>query len=71
MRAVAVGVEELRIKGSAGIYRGFYFSKAKSGILIFHVFAKKTPKTPLGEIETARRRLKELLDEEDEANRDS
>ncbi len=64
MRSVAPGVEELRIKDTNGIYRAFYFVKAKSGILIFHSFTKKTQKTPQQEIEIGKKRLKEMLDEE-------
>ena len=33
-----------------------------AGILVFHAFAKKTRRTPLMEIELARKRLKEILD---------
>jgi phage-related protein len=63
MPEVGVGVEELRIRDEAGIYRTFYFKKSRRGILIPHAFAKKTQKTPRHEIELARRRLKEMLDE--------
>jgi len=40
MPSVAVGVEELRIRDQAGIYRTFYFKKSKRGILILHAFVK-------------------------------
>jgi len=61
---VAVGVEELRIRDAAGIYRTFYFTKSKRGILIPHACVKKTQKTPRHEIALARKRLKEMRDEE-------
>ena len=64
MPAVAVGVEELRIRDAAGIYRTFYFKKSKRGILIVHAFVKKTQKTPPHEITLARKRLEEMWDEE-------
>jgi phage-related protein len=64
MNDVALGVEELRVRDSAGIYRAFYYKKSKSGILILSGFMKKTQKTPDREKEIARRRLKEMLDEE-------
>ena len=64
MPAVAVGVEELRIRDAAGIYRTFYSKKSKRGILIVHAFVKKTQKTPPHEITLARKRLEEMLDEE-------
>src|SRR5437870_5018387 len=63
MPSMAVGVEELRIRDRAGIYRMFYFTKSLRGILVFHAFVKKTQKTPLQEIELGRKRLKEMRDE--------
>ena len=59
-----MGVEELRIRDAAGIYRTFYSQKSKRGILIVHAFVKKTQKTPPREITLARKRLEEMLDEE-------
>ena len=61
MPSVSQGVHELRVKDSAGIYRVFYYIKSEHGILVFHVFTKKTQKTPLREIELARKRLREML----------
>jgi phage-related protein len=63
MPSVAVGVEELRIRDRAGLYRTFYFTKSSRGVLVFHAFVKKTQKTPLQEIELGKQRLKEMLDE--------
>jgi phage-related protein len=65
MPGVAVGVDELRIRDPAGIYRTLYYKKSRRGILIVHAFAKKTPHTPKHELDLARRRLKEMLHEED------
>ena len=64
MSSVKTGVEELRIKDASGAYRVFYFTKSERGILVFHVFTKKTQRTPPFEIEWGRRRLKELFGEE-------
>jgi phage-related protein len=65
MPDVALGVEELRVRHSSGIYRTFYYKKTKRGILILHAFENKTQKTPPREMEIARKRLKEMLDEEE------
>ena len=62
MPAVAAGVSELRVKGENGIFRVFYYTAAREGVLVFHAFVKKTQRTPPLEIELARKRLKELLD---------
>jgi phage-related protein len=61
MPSVAPGVSELRLKDRSGIYRVFYYLKIKDVVLVFHAFQKKTEKTPHGEIETAKKRLKEML----------
>lgn len=65
MPDVALGIEELRVRDPSGIYRTFYYKKSKRGILILHAFGKKTQKTPPREMEIARKRLKEMLDEEE------
>jgi len=64
MSSVASSVEELRIRDSFGAYRVFYYTKLADSVLIFHAFLKKTRKTPPNEIALARKRLKEMLDEE-------
>lgn len=61
MPSVGVGVEEIRVKDAAGIYRVFYYVKSARGILVFHAFVKKEQKTPQREIELGQKRLKELL----------
>jgi len=61
MPSVAQGVHELRVRDRSGNYRIFYFTKAEDAILVFHLFKKKTEQTPKSEIETAKKRLKEIL----------
>ena len=61
MPSVAHGAHELRVGSASGQYRVFYFVKLKEAILVFHCFKKKTQQTPQVEIETARRRLGDLL----------
>ena len=63
MRQVGASVFELRVKDSAGIYRVFYMLFSKKTILIPHAFTKKTQKTPHKEIETAKKRLRRLINE--------
>ena len=48
---------ELRVKFK-GEYRGFYAYIGKIYIIILHFFKKKTQKTPIRNIKTAKRRLK-------------
>ena len=63
VKLVGPGVEEIRSKDSRGIYRTFYLSRMKDRIIVFHAFVKKTQKTPKQEIKTAKKRLKEVLDD--------
>ena len=65
MPSVAPGVAELRLHGEDGQFRTFYFTASRKGILLLHAFAKKTRQTPPAEIQLGRRRLKEMLDEEE------
>lgn len=63
MSTIAVGTYELRVKDADGIYRVFYYLKSAEGILVFHAFLKKTQTTPQNEIETAKKRLWEMLNQ--------
>lgn len=60
MPIIASGVEELRVKDESGQYRAFVIRKLEEGIVVLHVFGKKSRETPRGAIELARRRLKEI-----------
>jgi phage-related protein len=51
---------EMRMKGRDGIARAAYVTAAGHRVVVVHVFVKKTEKTPRHEIETARRRAKEV-----------
>ena len=64
MPSVAIGAAELRVRDESGTYRVFYYVASARGILVFHAFAKKTRNTPPLEIELARKRLKELFDDQ-------
>jgi phage-related protein len=61
MRQLAPSAFELRIKDRDGIYRVFYVLFDKHRIFVPHAFMKKTQKTPLQEIETAKKRLRRMV----------
>lgn len=63
MATVGKGVNEIRVKGEDGIYRVFYYTKDKRGILIIHAFVKKTQKTSQSDIDLGKARLSELLED--------
>ena len=64
MPIVAPGVHELRIKGDGATVRIFYYVRKADAIIVFHAFQKKSQKTPSREIDLARQRLQEVLNEE-------
>ena len=51
---------EMRMKGKDGVARAAYVTAVGHRVVVVHVFAKKTHKTPRREIETALRRAKEV-----------
>jgi phage-related protein len=61
MPDIAPGVAELRLRGEDRQFRVFYLIADERGILVFHAFTKKSATKPRSELETAKRRLKEIL----------
>ena len=59
-RAMGEGLFELRLKAAEGIARVFYCTMVGKKTVVLHQFIKKTDKTPHREIETARRRMREV-----------
>jgi len=56
-RPVDGRIWEFRVTGRDGIARSLYAAASGQTLLVLRTFIKKTPKTPRGEIEIARRRL--------------
>lgn len=54
------GLWELRVKAGNDILRIIYTFAKGQLIILIHVFVKKAQKTPVGELEMARKRLKEV-----------
>jgi phage-related protein len=59
-RAMGGGLFELRLNAAEGIARVFYCTMVGKKIMVLHQFIKKTDRTPPRELETARRRMKEV-----------
>jgi len=59
-RAMGSGLVELRVKAAEGIVRVFFCTAAGHRIVLLHQFHKKTDRTPRRELETARRRMREM-----------
>ena len=59
-RALDDGLFELRLKSEEGIVRVFYWTLVGNNIVMLHTYVKKSKKTPLKELEVARRRMQEM-----------
>jgi phage-related protein len=67
----AIGVEfrqiegklwELKIRTHGNQHRIFYVVLKGNELILLHAYLKKTPKAPANEIETAKQRMKQLLE---------
>jgi len=54
---------EVRAKDPNGIYRVIYFAYTGKQFVMLHGFTKKTQKTPPKEIEVAKKRMEEFVNE--------
>jgi phage-related protein len=59
-RAMGGGLFELRLTAAEGIARVFYCTVVGRRIVVLHSFVKKTGKTPPREVQTARRRMRDV-----------
>ena len=51
---------ELRVRAEGGIARGIYVTAAQRRVVVLHVFAKKSRKTPRRALAIARERMKQV-----------
>ena len=51
---------ELRVRAEGGIARGIYVTAAGRRVVVLHVFAKKSRKTPRRALATARERMRQV-----------
>ena len=61
-RTMGDGLFELRLKAGEGIARVFYCTLVGRRIVMLHQFINKSEKTPLRELDVARKRMKEIKD---------
>ena len=52
---------ELRVRAAGGTARGIYVTAAERRVVVLHVFAKKSRKTPRRALATARERMKQVM----------
>ena len=62
MPSVGLGVKEIRVR-DGGAFRVIYVARFAEAVYVLHAFQKKANKTPKPDIEIARRRFRELIQE--------
>ena len=62
MPTVGLGVNEIRVRDS-GAFRVIYVARFSEAIYVLHAFQKKARKTPKSDINLARKRFRELVQE--------
>lgn len=62
MPAVGLGVQEIRVR-VGGAYRILYVAKFAEAVYVLHAFQKKAQKTSNPDIDLARKRFRELIQE--------
>ena len=62
MSVIAPGVREPRVRDESTTVRVFYATGKIGTIVVFHAFQKKSQRTPMREVDLARRRLREVPD---------
>lgn len=63
MPTVGKGAEEIRVKDESGAYRVVYLARLVDAVYVLHCFQKKTQQTAKHDIDVAKQRLKEVLNE--------
>ena len=62
MPSVGLGVKEIRVR-EGGAFRVIYVARFAEAVYVLHAFQKKANKTPKPDIEIARKRFRELIQE--------
>ena len=63
MPSVGLGVNEVRVRDATGAFRVIYVARFPEAVYVLNAFQKKGRKTPKPELELARRRFRDLVQE--------
>jgi phage-related protein len=64
MSDVETGMQEIRIKDEAGIFRVLYVARFEDAVYVLHCFQKKTQRTANSDLDLASKRYAELVKEQ-------
>ena len=63
MPSVGLGVTEIRVRDAGGAFRVIYVARFSEAVYVLHAFQKKARKTPKADIDLARQRFRDLVQE--------
>ena len=63
MAIIGKGVEEIRVKDEDGIFRVMYTARFEAAVYVLHAFQKKPEQTSAHDIELAKIRFKQLVND--------
>ena len=65
MPAIGMGVREIRVRESDGIFRVVYVTTLRDAVYVLHCFQKKTQKTSRLDLALAEKRYRDLMKEKE------
>ncbi len=63
MSTIGQGVQEIRIRDEAGIFRVIYVAKFADAVYVLHCFQKQTQQTSKTDLDLAKKRYRDLVKE--------
>ena len=63
MPSVGLGVNEIRVRDASGAFRVIYVARFSEAVYVLHAFQKTARKAPKPDLDLARRRFRELVQE--------
>ena len=63
MPSVGIGVNEIRVRDESGAFRVIYLAKFAEAVYVLHAFQKKSRKTQKSDLDLARKRFRDLIQE--------
>jgi phage-related protein len=64
MPTIGKGVEEIRVCDESGTFRVIYTARLKAMVVVLHAFQKRTQATSRQDMELAKRRWAQLMNEQ-------
>jgi phage-related protein len=63
MSSVGIGVNEIRVRDEKGAFRVIYVAKFAEAVYVLHAFQKKARRAAKADLELARKRFRDLVQE--------